>query len=73
MESISISKALARKHNYTINVTQEILSMGAANLVGGMFSSYPTTGSFSRSAVSADVGAKTPLQGVITGACFLGF
>ena len=68
MESISISKALARKHSYKINVTQEIMAMGIANLFGGMFNSYATTGSFSRSAVSADIGAKTQLQGAITGA-----
>ena len=68
MESISISKALARKHNYHVDVTQEIIALGFANLLGGMFSAYPATGSFSRSAVSADVGAKTQLQGAITGA-----
>jgi MFS superfamily sulfate permease-like transporter len=68
MESISISKALARRHGYRVNVTQEIFAMGMANLIGGMFSAYPATGSFSRSAVSADVGGKTPLQGIITGA-----
>jgi Sulfate permease family len=67
MESISISKALARKHRYSINVTQEIIAIGFANLFGGMFSAYAATGSFSRSAVSADVGAKTQLQGAITG------
>ena len=67
MESISISKALARRHSYNISVTQEIISLGIANLVGGMFGSYAATGSFSRSAVSADIGAKTQLQGAITG------
>jgi MFS superfamily sulfate permease-like transporter len=67
MESISISKALARKNKYEISVQQEIVSMGLANLFGAMFSSYSTTGSFSRSAVSADIGAKTGLQGAVTG------
>ena len=32
-----------------------------------MFSSYPVTGSFSRSAVNNDTGAKTGLAGVVTG------
>lgn len=67
MESISISKALARKGKYEISVQQEIMAMGIANVFGAMFSSYATTGSFSRSAVSADIGAKRQLQGAITG------
>lgn len=71
MESISISKALARKNKYEISVQQEIMAMGIANLFGSMFSAYATTGSFSRSAVSADIGAKTGLQGTVTGSFFL--
>lgn len=67
MESTSIAKAMARAKNYEISVPQEILAMGVANLLGAMFSSYTTTGSFSRSAVSADIGAKRQLQGTITG------
>lgn len=39
-----------------------------ANLAGAMFSSYTSTGSFSRSAVSADIGARSNLAGGITGA-----
>lgn len=70
MESISIAKALARRHKYEIQVTQEIVAMGFSNLLGSMFNAYACTGSFSRSAVSADIGAKTALQGGITGADF---
>lgn len=67
LESISIAKAVARMHDYEIVVDQEIVAVGLANLVGGMFSSYTTTGSFSRSALASDIGAKTQLQGVISG------
>ncbi len=41
--------------------------MGLANLAGACFSCYNATGSFSRSAVNNDVGAKTPLAGGICG------
>lgn len=34
---------------------QELFGLGIANLVGSLFSAYPCTGSFSRSAVSNDV------------------
>jgi hypothetical protein len=67
LESISIAKAVARKHDYEIIVGREIVAMGLANIFGGMFNAYTTTGSFSRSAVASEIGAKTQLQGVISG------
>ena len=65
---MQIAKAVARKNNYEISVNREIVAMGLANLIGGMFNCYTTTGSFSRTAVSSDVGARTQLQGVVSGA-----
>lgn len=44
-----------------VNVNQEIMANGLANIFGSFFSSYPVTGSFSRSAVSSKSGAKTPM------------
>mmetsp|Transcript_21792 Transcript_21792/g.70505 ORF Transcript_21792/g.70505 Transcript_21792/m.70505 type:complete len:827 (-) Transcript_21792:116-2596(-) len=66
MESIAISKNLASQHGYPINAGQELLALGAANIVGSCFSCYPVTGSFSRSAVANTTGAQTQLAGVIT-------
>ena len=67
MESISVAQTLARKNKYRINITQEILGMGVANFFGSMFNAYTTTGSFCRSAVLSDAGAKTNLAGAFTG------
>ena len=50
------------------SATQELRGLGLANLVGAAFNCYTTTGSFSRSAVMNDVGAKTQLAGVTSGA-----
>mmetsp|Transcript_16112 Transcript_16112/g.32643 ORF Transcript_16112/g.32643 Transcript_16112/m.32643 type:complete len:745 (+) Transcript_16112:65-2299(+) len=66
MESIAISKSLAAQHGYEVEPTQELFALGAANFIGSMFSAFPTTGSFSRSAVSNTVGTKTQLGGFIT-------
>jgi len=66
MESIAIGKNLAAKHGYKLEAGQELLALGAANLVGAMFSCYPVTGSFSRSAVNNQTGAMTQLSGIIT-------
>ncbi|CAJ1393429.1 unnamed protein product [Effrenium voratum] len=66
MESIAIGKNLAAKHGYELEPGQELLALGLANVVGALFSSYPVTGSFSRSAVNNATGAVTQLSGLIT-------
>jgi len=66
MESIAIGKNLAAKHGYEIEPTQELFALGMSNLIGSMFSCYPVTGSFSRSAVNNSTGALTQLSGFIT-------
>eukprot|EP01025_Chloroclados_australasicus_P052553 TRINITY_DN612_c0_g2_i2.p2 TRINITY_DN612_c0_g2~~TRINITY_DN612_c0_g2_i2.p2 ORF type:complete len:667 (-),score=99.60 TRINITY_DN612_c0_g2_i2:54-2054(-) len=66
MESISIAKALALKNKYYLDSNQELVGLGIANIAGAAFSSYPTTGSFSRSAVANDTGAKSGIAGVVT-------
>ncbi|CAN1798366.1 Probable sulfate transporter 4.2 [Linum perenne] len=44
-----------------------LVGLGLANIFGSFFSSYPSTGSFSRSAVSNESGAKSGLSGIVTG------
>jgi SulP family sulfate permease len=66
MESISVAKAFARKTRTEVRPNQELIGLGAANIAGAFFSAYPVTGGFSRTAVNADAGAKTPLASLIT-------
>jgi len=67
MESIAISKSLAAKHKYELSAGQELFALGVANIFGAFTSSYPVTGSFSRTAVNNMVGCKTNLSGAVTG------
>ncbi|GLJ55379.1 hypothetical protein SUGI_1188950 [Cryptomeria japonica] len=67
LESVGIAKALAAKNGYELDSNQELFGLGVANVCGSFFSSYPTTGSFSRSAVNHESGAKTGLSGFIMG------
>jgi len=67
MESIAISKNLAAKHGYEVEPSQELLALGMSNFIGAMFSCYPVTGSFSRSAVNNATGAMSQLAGLVTG------
>lgn len=67
LESVGIAKALAAKNGYDLDSNQELFGLGVANISGSFFSAYPTTGSFSRSAVNHESGAKTGLAGILTG------
>ncbi|XP_022990265.1 sulfate transporter 4.1, chloroplastic-like isoform X3 [Cucurbita maxima] len=67
LESVGIAKALAAKNGYELDSNQELFGLGVSNVVGSFFSAYPTTGSFSRSAVNHESGAKTSLSQIVTG------
>ncbi|RAH47489.1 SLC26/SulP family anion transporter [Aspergillus brunneoviolaceus CBS 621.78] len=66
IEHIAISKSFGRVNNYTIDPSQEFIAIGIANLLGPFLGGYPATGSFSRTAIKAKAGVRTPLAGVIT-------
>jgi SulP family sulfate permease len=67
MESISTAKYYAAQNGYEIDANQELIALGTANLLGGFFRSFTSTGSLCRTSVNASAGAKTPLAGIITG------
>lgn len=71
LEHIAISKSFGRVNNYKIVPDQELIAIGVTNLIGIFFSAYPATGSFSRSALKAKCGVRTPLAGIFTGAVVL--
>jgi SulP family sulfate permease len=67
MEAISIAKAMATKTRQRLDANQELIGQGIGNIVGSLTQSYPTSGSFSRSAVNIDAGAATGFSSVVTG------
>ena len=69
MEAISVAKAIEEKEktNY-LNPNQELIALGSANIVGGLFQAFPTTGGFSRTAVNHDAGAKTGVAALFSAA-----
>ena len=66
MEAISIAKAIATRTGRKIDPNQELIGQGLANIVGSCSSSYPVSGSFSRSAVNYQAGARTAMASVCT-------
>lgn len=63
--SMSIARAFAARGGYAVSGNQELLALGLANCAGCCFGAFPISGSFSRSAVAASVGVRTPLHGVV--------
>ncbi len=63
-QSISIAKAVAERSGQHIDANREFRGQGLSNLVGGLFSSYVSCGSFNRSLPNYEAGARTPLAAV---------
>lgn len=68
MEAISIAKAIAARTRQRLDPNQELLGQGLANLAGCVTQCFPASGSFSRSAVNYQAGARSGLSAVVTGA-----
>jgi MFS superfamily sulfate permease-like transporter len=68
IESISAARTFALKHHYDVSPRQELLGLGAASLLAGLFQGYPIAGGLSQSAVNERSGARTPLSLVVASA-----
>ena len=64
LEAISIGRsfALRRKERYDAN--QEIVGQGLSNIIGSLFQAYAGSGSFTRSGLNAESGARTPMAAI---------
>lgn len=61
VEGVSAARSFAAKHGYPLDVRQEFLGLGAANLAAALGHGYPVAGGLSQSAVNDAAGARTPL------------
>ena len=68
MKNASLGRVFAARHRYAIDANRELVGMGAANLIGSFFQAIPSSGSFSRSAVSDQAGVRTALSNVFAAA-----
>lgn len=66
IEHIAIAKSFGRVNNYAINPSQEMVAIGVTNLLGPFLGAYAATGSFSRTAIKARAGVRSPLAGLIS-------
>jgi len=66
VSSSSVASTYARLRGETFDANRELTGLGLANLAGGLFQSFTVAGGFSRTAINADSGAKTPLASLVT-------
>lgn len=67
LEHISIAKSFGRINGYKVNPSQESVAIGVTNIAASFFGGFPSTGSFSRTAIKSQAGVRTPLAGIVTG------
>ena len=70
-EAVSIGRALAQRSGQRIDGNQEFIGQGLSNIFGSFFSGYVATGSFNRSGLNYQAGAKTPLAAVFAGSLLM--
>lgn len=66
IEHIAIAKSMGRLYSYTVDPSQEIVALGAANMFSPFVGGYVCTGSFGASAVLSKAGVRTPLAGLFS-------
>ncbi len=64
VEAVSIARSVAAKSHQRIDGNQEFIGQGLANIAGSFFSSYASSGSFTRTGVNYEAGARTPLAAI---------
>jgi high affinity sulfate transporter 1 len=65
IESVSAARTFALAHDYEVDARQELLGLGAANVLAGLWQGFPVAGGLSQSAVNEKGGARTPLSLVV--------
>lgn len=63
-EAVSIARAIGLRSEQRIDGNQEFIGQGLSNIFGSFFSAYASSGSFNRSGLNYEAGAKTPLASV---------
>jgi SulP family sulfate permease len=67
LETISIGKSLeAKQDEYKLRPNQELIALGLSNIIGSWFKAYPSTSSFSRSAINQESGATTGMASLVS-------
>ncbi|KAF8400769.1 hypothetical protein HHK36_014069 [Tetracentron sinense] len=64
-EGIAVGRTFASLQNYQVDGNKEMVAIGVMNMAGSCSSCFVATGSFSRSAVNYNAGAKTAVSNIV--------
>lgn len=70
-QTVGDARAFATRHRYRIDVNQESVAQGMANVTAGVFQGMPVSTSLSASSLNESAGARTPLASLVTGGLVL--
>ncbi|KAK5992598.1 putative sulfate permease C3H7.02 [Cladobotryum mycophilum] len=66
VEHLGVGKAFGLRNNYNIDKSQELVFLGANNMVNSLFGAMATGGAMSRTAVNSEAGSRSPLNFIFT-------
>jgi sulfate permease, SulP family len=69
IEAVAIAKSIGSPDRAQVRANQEFFAQGTANVVGSFFHCFPTSASFSRSALNHAAGGATRFAGLIDAGC----
>jgi SulP family sulfate permease len=64
IQAIAIARSIAVKSQQNLDSNQEFIGEGLSNMVGSTMMCYASSGSFTRSGINYDSGAKTPMSAI---------
>lgn len=67
VEASAIARAISSNSGQRLDSNQEFVGQGLANIVSGLFSGYPSSGSFNRSTLNYRAGAQTAMSAAFAG------
>ncbi|KAF9585213.1 hypothetical protein BGW38_003401 [Lunasporangiospora selenospora] len=71
LEHVAVAKSIAQQSQYQVDTSQELTTLGLANITASFFGAYAVSGAFSRSAVKHQCSVKSPLSGFFSSALVL--
>jgi SulP family sulfate permease len=71
ISAIAIGKSIGTHSGQRIDSNREFIGQGLANIIGSFFSAYAGSGSFTRSGVNFQAGARTPISVVFASTLLL--
>lgn len=67
VQTVAMARSIAAQTGQRLDSNQEFVAQGLANISSGLFSGFAVAGSFSRSAVNLQAGARTPMASIFSG------